>query len=122
MPIGMSLRGVFAETEDPAKVGPDGNAMAPGERLTALARLGARRIDVPYVQPALEGGSGRCRHLLLLVFHPPCGAVPGAVVQDFLHEFYRALGITQPAADADFRAMERALARQANCAVTLAAR
>lgn len=119
---GTSLRGVFAESEDPDQVGPDGSAMPPRERLTALARLGARRIDVPYVQPALEGGSGPCRHLLLLVFHPPSGAVPGAVVQGFLHEFYRALGITDPASDADFRAMEQALTERADCAVTFAAR
>lgn len=119
---GTSLLGVFAEAEDPDQVGPDGNAMAPKERLTALARLGARRIDVPYVQPALEGGSGPCRHLLLLVFHPPSGAVPAAVVQGFLHEFYRALGIADPASDADFRVMERALAQQGDCAVTFAAR
>lgn len=119
---GTSLRGVFAEAEDPDRVGPDGNSMAPSERLRALLRLGARRIDVPYVQPALEGGDGRCRHLLLLVFHPRSGAVPGAVVHGFLHEFYRALGITDPASDADFRVMERALAQQANCVVTAAAR
>ncbi|MGK2942042.1 MAG: GNAT family N-acetyltransferase [Immundisolibacter sp.] len=106
---GTELCGVFAETEDPDKVGANDNAMAPRERLTALARLGARRIDIPYVQPALEGGSGRCRHLLLLAFHPHTDAIPGAVVRDFLHEFYRALGIDAPQADVDFRAMERAL-------------
>jgi hypothetical protein len=44
------------------------------------------------------------------------------VVQGFLHEFYRALGITDPAADADFRAMERALTERADCAVPVAAR
>lgn len=119
---GASLRGVFAEAEDPDRIGPDGNALAPGERLAALARLGARRIDVPYVQPALEGGAGPCRHLFLMVFHPPCGAVPGPVVHGFLHEFYRALGIADPASDADFRVMERALAQRADCVATVAVR
>lgn len=107
---GTDLRGVFAETEDPDLIGNDGNAMPPRERLAALARLGARRIDMPYVQPALVGGSGRCRHLLLLAFHPQADRIAGAAVRDFLHEFYRALGVATPEMDADFRAMQRALA------------
>lgn len=107
---GVELRGVFAETEDPAQVNSDGNAMAPRERLQALARLGARRIDIPYVQPALTGGNGRCRHLLLLAFHPQADGIEGAALRDFLHEFYRALGVETPELDADFRAMVRTLA------------
>ncbi|HEY9199874.1 MAG TPA: GNAT family N-acetyltransferase [Gammaproteobacteria bacterium] len=110
---GAELRGVFSETEDPRQVGAQGNAMSPRDRLTALARLGARRIDIPYVQPALEGGSGRCRHLLLLAFYPDAAQaahIEGGVVRDFLHEFYRALGVEQPHTDLDFRAMETALA------------
>lgn len=108
--FGTDLRGVYAETEDPDQVGDDGNAMAPRERLQALARLGARRIDIPYVQPALAGGNGRCRHLLLLAFHPKADGIAGAAVRDFLHEFYRALGVEAPEQDADFRAMAQALA------------
>lgn len=107
---GAELRGVFAEAEDPDRVGAsDDAAMPPRERLTALAHLGARRIDIPYVQPALEGGDGPCRHLLLLAFYPPTGPIAGSVVRDFLHEFYRALGVAEPATDADFCAMERVL-------------
>lgn len=107
------LRGVFSETEDPQQVGAQDNVMSPRDRLTVLARLGARRIDIPYVQPALAGGSGRCRHLLLLAFYPDAAQathIEGDVVRDFLHEFYRALGIGHPQADADFRAMEQSLA------------
>lgn len=107
---GTELRGVFAEAEDPAQVNSDGNAMAPRERLQALARLGARRIDIPYVQPALAGGAGRCRHLLLLAFHPQADGIEGAALRDFLHEFYRALGVATPERDADFRAMTQTLA------------
>lgn len=102
---GVTLRAVFAESENPALVTADGNAMAPRERLAALSRLGARWIDIPYVQPTLVGGSGRCRHLFLLAF-PHGGAdqdtLDGAAVRDFLHEFYRALGIERPDDDADF--------------------
>lgn len=106
---GAALRAVFAEAEDPDKVGAGGNAMPPRERLAALARLGARRIDIPYVQPRLAGGSEPCRHLLLLAFHPDAPDIAGATVRDFLHEFHRALGVTQPETDADFRAMTRGL-------------
>jgi GNAT superfamily N-acetyltransferase len=107
------LRGVFSETEDPNQVGPHGNAMPPRERLTALSRLGARLIDIPYVQPALKGGSGPCRHLLLLAFHPQTGSIAGNVVRDFLHEFYRALGVVAPEADADFNILAHTLAKGA---------
>lgn len=109
---GTLLRAVFSETEDPERVATRDNVMSPHERLTALARLGARRLDIPYVQPALEGGSGRCRHLLLLAFYPAraeADMIDGAVVRDFLHEFYRALGVAQPEADAEFQAMSACL-------------
>ncbi|MFA7387710.1 MAG: GNAT family N-acetyltransferase [Thiohalobacteraceae bacterium] len=102
---GKALRAVFAEAEDPAKVPTGGTAMAPQARLTALTRLGALWIDIPYVQPALQGGSGPCRHLLLLSFYHD-GRQPdriaGAVIREFLHEFYRALGVQRPESNADY--------------------
>lgn len=106
---GTDLRGVFSETENPDLVADQGNAMSPRDRLMALTRLGARHIDIPYVQPTLEGGKGRCRHLLLLAFYPDpalADMIEGNVVRDFLHEFYRALGVAQPEADAEFLAMD----------------
>lgn len=110
--FGTSLRAVFSETEDPEQVAAQGNAMSPRDRLAALARLGARWIDIPYVQPTLVGGSGRCRHLLLLAFHhqgPAPDALDGAAVRDFLHEFYRALGVERPDSDADYLDQERCI-------------
>lgn len=47
---GTVLRGVFSETEDPDQAAAEGNAMSPQQRLIALAHLGARRLDIPYVQ------------------------------------------------------------------------
>jgi GNAT superfamily N-acetyltransferase len=99
------LRAVFSETEDPDRVAADGGAISPRDRLTVLGRLGARWIDIPYVQPTLVGGDGRCRHLLLLAFYhngPTPDSIEGAAVRDFLHEFYRALGVDQPQNDPDF--------------------
>ena len=110
---GAELRAVFAETEDPSQVAAHGNSMPPSARVSVLARLGAYRVDIPYVQPRLEGGSGPCRHLLLLAFHPDgtqADHIEGEVLQAFLHEFYRALGVTQPQRNEDFRSMERRLA------------
>lgn len=63
-------------------------------------------------KPALEGGSGRCQHLLLLVFYPELTqttGIEGSAVQDFLHEFYRALGVQQPDRDVEFLAMTKQL-------------
>lgn len=109
---GAELRAVFAEAEDPERVPARGNSMPPRARLDALARLGAYRVDIPYVQPRLDGGSEPCRHLLLLAFHPDGAQVrhiDGTLVRTFLHEFYRALGVAQPHRDEDFRTMERVL-------------
>lgn len=109
---GSTLRGVFSETEDPALVAAEGNAMSPQQRLITLAQLGARRLAIPYVQPTLAGGSGRCRHLLLLVFYPELTqttCIEGSAVRDFLHEFYRALGVSRPYQDAEFLAMTKQL-------------
>jgi hypothetical protein len=66
------------------------------------------------VQPTLEGGSGRCRHLQLLAFYPDdpqVGHIEGGVLREFLHEFYRALSVDEPEQDADFRAMDRWLTK-----------
>jgi GNAT superfamily N-acetyltransferase len=109
---GASLRAVFSETEDPEKVGEYGNAMSPKERLMAFRRLGAFWIDIPYVQPSLEEGSGRCRHLLLLAFYAfneTPQKIEGAVIQNFLYEFYQALGVGHPESDVDFLSISRHL-------------
>lgn len=104
------LRAVFSETEDPNRVDARSGGLSPRDRLRILSRLGARWIDIPYVQPTLVGGSERCRHLLLLVFHhsgTAMDSIEGAAVRDFLHEFYRALDIDRPEADADFIRQDR---------------
>ncbi|NWG45534.1 MAG: GNAT family N-acetyltransferase [Alphaproteobacteria bacterium] len=111
--LGAPLRAVFGEAEDPAQMAGRRSAMPPADRLAAFAALGARRIPFAYVQPELDGGQGRARHLHFLAF--PLGgrsldSIEGAIVRDFLHEFYRALGVRRPEEDPDFRAMSRSLA------------
>lgn len=60
----------------------------------------------------LEGGSGRCRHLLLLVFYPDvarAASIKASAVRDFLHQFYRALGVQRADQDAEFLVMTKQL-------------
>jgi ribosomal protein S18 acetylase RimI-like enzyme len=111
------LDGVFSEVEDPAKVDEVPGLITPAERLRVMARLGARWVDIPYVQPQLIGGSGRSHHLLLLTF-PLDGHLPQAAsVRAFLHEFYRALAVPAPDADVDvdFIKMDAALNTNFQC-------
>ncbi|HSP41741.1 MAG TPA: GNAT family N-acetyltransferase [Luteolibacter sp.] len=104
------LQAVFAEAADPALVGPEHDGMSSDRRLRALYRLGLRHVRLNYVQPELSGGKGRSRHLMLLALLPPVmSSVPGKVVKEFLHEFYRALGVPEPDQDPDFKDMAMSL-------------
>lgn len=108
--FGGELRMVFAETEDPTLVGAGRGSMPPRERLKAFSRLGAAWVDVPYVQPQLCGGSDRGRHMMLLAFGPD-GIAPriidGSMLREFLDEYYRSLGVSDPASDPDWLKMAR---------------
>ena len=101
------LRAVFAETHDPALIGPAADAMFPRDRIEVMKRLGARLVPVRYVQPELRPGDGRSRKLLLITFpiipNEP-RVVSGPALLGFLNEFYRALGVPTPPEDDDFQA------------------
>lgn len=99
------LRAVFAETHDPAQIDPAEDAMSPRDRIEVMKRLGAQLVPVRYVQPELRPGDGRSRKLLLITFgvdadKPP--VVAGKTITDFMHEFYRALGVINPDVDPDY--------------------
>lgn len=88
------LRAVFAETNNPRLVSPNEDSMDPRLRVEVLRRLGAKWINVPYVQPRLEKNKNRERRLLLVVFPQLSGSndhLHSAVIRDFLAEFYLAL-------------------------------
>jgi GNAT superfamily N-acetyltransferase len=89
---------VVAEVEDP-RVYPCTPDQDPQARLRLYARLGARLLELRYVQPEINPDAGRVPDLLLLVAQEcsagvvaaPSGivGVPAAVVLTFLDEYYR---------------------------------
>ena len=111
---GPALLAAFAESNDPARVEDD--VMDPRQRLEAFGRLGARQVDIPYVQPELAPGQGRCHDLLLLALPlagRPLERLAAGAVLDFLDDFYRANGVERPADDPDFLRMASAIERLA---------
>ena len=112
---GKPLRAVFAEVHDPeaATQSSREEVMDPTERVSFFAKLGARRLPIPYVQPGLARGRDRARGLQLIVFctEPEQRELPSAVARDFVTELYE-LSEDGPVSpdDSEFSAMTRALA------------
>jgi GNAT superfamily N-acetyltransferase len=88
---------VVAEVEDPQRfVGMRGQD--PVRRLRLYARLGARLVDTPYVQPEVNPGAGRVSGMLLVVAPAVSAgvvtlaggqpALPSGVITTFLTEYF----------------------------------
>jgi GNAT superfamily N-acetyltransferase len=110
---GSALNAVFAEVHDPdaAEERLPAEVMDPTERVSFFAKLGARRIPIPYVQPALAEGRDRARSLQLVAL-PGEGrdrTLPSSLVRDFLAELYELSEGNRAPADGEFRAMTEAL-------------
>jgi hypothetical protein len=110
---GRPLRALLAEITDPhwPKAG-GAQDFDPFARVEAFVRMGWRATPVPYVQPALGGARERVRHLTLWARALDDGAIASLdadAVCEFLHEFYRALGVARPDDDPDWAAMTRAV-------------
>ncbi|MSO71650.1 MAG: GNAT family N-acetyltransferase [Alphaproteobacteria bacterium] len=101
---GAALAVSFTEAQDPSEVDAAQREIAM-RRLEIYAKLGARRLALPFVQPALAQGKLPARHMALLALDTPesSATLPARVVLDFLREYYRALEIAEPDRDADFR-------------------
>jgi hypothetical protein len=109
---GARLAAVFAEINDPTKVSAADDSIDPRERVAAMARMGARRVPIPYVQPELRPGQGRGRRLVLVAFPldgTPVSTLETNVVRAFLAEYYEGFGVADPEADPDLAAMTAAL-------------
>lgn len=110
------LAAIFAEAEVTPSSDASADSMRREDRLAALSRLGAMRLDVPYVQPELHPTASRVHSLALLSFalhgagRPP--ELPVTIVESFLREYYLALGVENPSADPDFAHMSRHLRRR----------
>lgn len=90
---GKTLKALFAECHPPTNGGPD--SMSPTARLKIFTSLGFRWLDLPYLQPKLNGGStARVSNLLLLAkpHHAESAqAISASLLNLYLTEFYDAL-------------------------------
>lgn len=107
---GQPVRAVFAEIHDPRLDTDASDVINPVDRLRIMERLGAWRVPITYVHPALDEGSERSERFMLIAF--PLDGVPtvdtGAVAK-FLDEYFRALGVEDPAGDPDLLKMQHEL-------------
>jgi hypothetical protein len=101
---------IFAEAEIPDRLADAVPRQAARQRLAILAALGARKVAVEYVQPELQAGNGRARHLMLLQLPGHAYPLTAHDLGAFLSELYRSLGIARPEQDADYRISVRGLA------------
>ena len=109
----------LGEVEDPrvhrARPGQD-----PIGRLRLYGRLGARILDIPYLQPEINRGHGRVRDLFLIASPAHSLGVQGTepaldadLVETFLTEYFTsAEGIGEP--DAELTALLKAVRRRLN--------
>lgn len=107
------LAAVFGEINDPRKIGEIEDSINPWERLYIFEKLGARIVDIPYVQPGLVRDENRSRCLLLVTFDhgkPESRFIRRSIVFDFLKGFYEILGIQHPEEDHDYVNMRSAFA------------
>jgi hypothetical protein len=105
---GNPLKAVFSEANDPRMVREASDSMKPCQRLQILAAMGAKWINIPYVQPKLSPEKSRVKHLLLLAFPAFAGGkvyITSSVLRSFLLEFYDALEDTNSSKDSDLEKM-----------------
>jgi GNAT superfamily N-acetyltransferase len=106
---GAPLPAVFAEIHDPEATDElrAEDVMDPVERASFFAKLGARRVPIRYVQPALGENGDRARALQLVVLSSNGDAqtIQAEDVRRFLVDLYTASEGPPSADDREFRAM-----------------
>lgn len=101
---GRSLKGLFAEAQDPKKPGKN-DIFDPTKRIETFARWGAEIVPIHYVQPALalaegEENKGKSKNLLLLSYPTrEFGHATPSITQAFVHALYTADGESLPEED-----------------------
>ncbi|THH35605.1 GNAT family N-acetyltransferase [Neolewinella litorea] len=91
---GRPVKAVFFETNNPFLTPVGNDSMAPADRLTAFYQLGAKRVDIDYVQPPLDSEKGPVTNLYLCTFPRLTGDVFLLSINTllcFLVEFYHSL-------------------------------
>lgn len=115
------LEAVFAEIHNPAHNDPGSDAMDPYERVTFFAKLGAVRVPIKYVQPAVRHDQPPVKDRLDLVCLPFDGTenctLERPTVAAFLREYFAAEG--KGADDGDLVEMVRELRDLANDHIAL---
>lgn len=74
---GTTIKGIFFEVNDPAKIRAEDDAMDPQKRIDMYKKWGATTIPIDYVQPPLEKGGEKCDTMKLMAYrHPETGEYP----------------------------------------------
>jgi GNAT superfamily N-acetyltransferase len=106
-----TLNAVFLESKNPKFPDRSLKKEKTDKNLSFLRKIGAQKVDIPYIQPQLEGGKGRCNYLSLMTIfsgkHLQVDYISGEIIKGFLYEFYQALGINKPDDDPDMIKMKK---------------
>jgi GNAT superfamily N-acetyltransferase len=107
------LDAVVAEMNDPFRRPPADDSMDPFVRLLIWSRWGFRKVDFPYVQPALSETQSHVTSMFLAWKSrtgPTPDGVPAQTVLTVVHEYMRwAMRVPHPRESAEFRSMSRYL-------------
>lgn len=107
---GIQIKNVFFESNNPDKTINDNFNLI--ERLEIFSRLGAKWIDIPYVQPALDTTKNEVDNLFLLTFpqfNVSGNNIPKAEIEDFLKDLYLGLDVKDLATNKSFQKMKHKL-------------
>jgi len=101
---GNKPQAVFFESNNPCKTKYD--SFDPYTRLNIFRKMGARYINIPYIQPSLGENKSRVDNLLLFVFpiknQKTQNFIKSNIIISFLFSFYKEFGVINPNSDPDF--------------------
>ena len=91
----IEVRNVYFETNNPLMTPQANDSFNTTDRLAIFSKLGAKWIDIDYVQPALSSNQKEVHNLLLMTF-PMLGEshnyIEASSLKSFLELFYKGLG------------------------------
>lgn len=114
---GIEISNVFFESNIPWKTNKGNDNFDAEQRLRIFSKMGAKLIDIPYVQPALDKKKKVVENLFLLSFtqfNKAKDHIPGGEILAFLGDLYQSLLVNDFQKNASFRKMEKALNESKN--------